>query len=186
MLCRIMAAAVSDPTPPNPQTIQLPFGPAAGEPVVNDPIDGVDLGTYAKIAAELAEAGAARAAILRACGLDELRWGVIERGFLVRIATAALRGDPSLALELDELYVRAQESLGPTDPTRSLDRYAWLVARLELGHDAAALFAADGLSLADWSRLHRAWTKRLVADPALAVTFREWVAQVKAQLNSGG
>jgi hypothetical protein len=159
--------------------IQLPSGPAPGEPIPTEPIAGIDLATYAKISAELAEKREPRAAVLRACGLTELVWLRVEQGWLVRIATAAMRGDPSLATELDRLYTAAQDSFGPTDPTRPLDHYATLVARMEAGEDPADTLAADGLSLADWGRLQRAWTRRLANDAALASTFRGWVERLK-------
>jgi hypothetical protein len=162
-----------------PDPIQFPGGPRPDEPVSREPISGVDLATYAKISAELAEGKVARKDVLRACGFDELRWAHVEQGWLVRIATAALRGDASLATDLDRLYLEAQDALGPTEPMRGLDRYAWLVARMERGEDPADVYASDGLSLPDAARLQRAWTKRLVSDEALMSTFRGWVERLK-------
>lgn len=162
--------------------VEFPGGPKAGEPVPRDPIDGIDLPTFAKISAELAEGDPPREAILRAVGFDELRWTFVEQGWMLRVATAALRGDPSLAHELNEQYVAAQDSLGPVEPTHALDRYAFLVAHAEKGVPLPPVLKAEGLGLAGFARLQRAWTKRLVADEALASTFRGWVEQVKKQL----
>lgn len=162
-----------------PRRIQFPGGPPPDAPVPNDPIEGVDLATYARIAADLAEGNTPRLAILRACGLDEAAWLRIEQGHLIRIATAALREDTSRVEELDRLYIAAQDALGPTDPSRPLDRYAWLVGRIERGEDPAVVARSEGLSLPDWARLQRAWTRRLADDPALATTFRQWVVESK-------
>lgn len=165
--------------PPNPNEIQLPAGPAPGEPIPDGPIDGIDFATYARISAILAEKRGPRANVLAANDLDEVRWAFVEQGFMIRIATAALRGDTSLAMELDRLYVEAQDQLGDTEPTRPLDRYAELVARMESGEDPSKVLASDGLSLADWARLQRAWTRRLAQDAEMTSTFRGWVEEKK-------
>lgn len=165
--------------PPDPSQVQLPGGPAPGEPIPDTPIDGVDFPTYVRISAILAENKAPRAGVLAANGLDEVRWAFVEQGFLLRVATAALRGDPSLASELDRLYVEAQDALGPTDPIRPLDRYAELVARMESGEPPPQVLASDGLSLADWARLQRAWTRRLAQDAEMTSKFRGWVERRK-------
>lgn len=170
---------VSDP--PDPKTIELPGGPRAGESIPDDPIDGVDFETFVKISAELAEGTPPRAAILRAVGLDDLRWAFIEQGFMMRVATAALRGETRLANELDRLFIEAQDSLGPTEPTHGLDRFAFLMAHVELGTPLAPILKSQGLTLAGFARLQRAWMRRLAADDALTRTFREWVLRAKSE-----
>jgi hypothetical protein len=165
--------------PPNPAEIQLPGGPAPGEPIPDTPIDGIDFAMYARISAILAEKRAPREKVLAANGLDEIRWAFVEQGFMVRMATAALRGDMSLLQEHDRLYAEAQDQLGPTEPTRPLEAYAGLVARMESGENPPDVLASDGLSLADWARLQRAWTQRLAQDADLASTFRGWVEEKK-------
>jgi hypothetical protein len=155
----------------------FPGGPDPAEPVPRAPVDGVDLDAYARIAATLAERAAPRASILAQHGLDELRWVDVEKTWLLRVAASALRGDVSLAEDLDRATLSAQAALGPTEPTRPLDEYAAICARVESGADVALVLADARLSLGDWARLQRAWTARLVLDPALAVTFRELVAR---------
>jgi hypothetical protein len=167
------------PNPPDPANVQLPGGPAPGEPIPVTPIDGIDFPTYVRISAILAEKKAPRANVLAANGLDEVRWAFVEQGFLLRVATAALRGDMAPMTELDRLYGDAQDALGPTDPIRPLDRYAELVARMESGEQASQVLASDGLSLADWARLQRAWTRRLAQDAEMTSTFRGWVEERK-------
>ena len=157
----------------------LPGGPKPGEPIPTDPIDGIDFATYARISAILAEKRGPRKNVLAANNLDEIRWAFVEQGFMIRIATAALRGDMSLVMELDRLYVEAQDQLGETEPTRPLDQYAGLVARMESGEGPPEVLASDKLSLADWARLQRAWTRRLAQDAELTSTFRGWVEEKK-------
>jgi hypothetical protein len=163
------------PNAPDPSRVQLPGGPAPDQPIPDTPIDGIDFPTYARVSAILAEKRAPRANVLAANGLDEVRWAFVEQGFMLRIATAAMRGDMGPMNELDRMYVEAQDALGDTDPTRPLDRYADLTARMESGEPAAQVLASDGLSLADWARLQRAWTRRLAQDAEMTSTFRGWV-----------
>ena len=155
---------------------QLPGGPDPAHPVPRAPVHGVDLQEYARIAATLAERPGARAAILGEHRLDELRWIDIEKTWLLRVATGALQQDLSLAADLDASYSAAQAAMGSAEPTRTLEEYAVLTARIERGADTATVLAAAGLSLADWARLCRAWATRLGRDPALSAAFRTMVA----------
>ena len=158
---------------------QFPGGPDPSQPVPRTPVDGVDLETYARIAATLAERPGARGATLAEHRLDESRWMEIEKTWLLRVATASLQKDLSLGEELDRAYTAAQASLGPTDPTRSLEEYAKLMARIEGGEDVASVARSAGMSLGDWARLSRAWTARLAQDPAIGEAFRGMVARAR-------
>ncbi len=164
--------------------VQLPGGPPADAPIPSDPVDGVDLQTYALISAHLAEGVDPRDRVLHMHRLDETRWLHIEQTHLLRIASATLRGDRSRAEEFDRLYLEAQDALGPVEPSRPLDRYAQLVARIERGDNPGLVAKQDGLSLADFGRLSRAWTRRLAQDAAMSRQFREWVQHEK--VSSGG
>ena len=117
--------------------------------------------------------------MLRRFQLDELRWVDIEKTWLLRVAVAGMQGDLALGQELDAAYTEAQAKLGPTEPTRSLAQYAALCARIEGGESAATVLAGDKLSLADWARLQRAWTKRVVDDPGLADPLRSLIEEAK-------
>jgi hypothetical protein len=164
----------------------FPGGPDPALPIPREPVHGVDLARYAQISATLAERREPRAEVLRAQQLDEMRWLEVEQTWLLRIASAAMRGDLSLGQELDRAYAEAQASLGTLEPTRPLDRYAALRARVEAGESPSAVAASDGLSLSDWMRLERAWTSRIVQDPALAAAFRERVAAELGSTAGGG
>jgi hypothetical protein len=145
-------------------------------------VEGYDLPRYVQLSAELAEGAKPREELLAAAGLSERAWAHIELTWMLRIATGLLQGDQSLALEYDALYVAAQDALGPADPTMPLEKYAGVVARLELGHDPIEVFDAHGLTLASAARLQRAWTKRLARDMDLTEAFRGMVKAAKAGL----
>jgi len=162
-------------TDAKPTLPTFPGGPDPNQPIPREAVEGYDLERYARLSARLAEGREPREGILATEKLTERGWANIELTWMLRIATALLAGDQSLALEFDRLYVEAQDSLGPTDPTLPLDKYAHLVAQLEGGRDPTEAFAEHGLSLADAARLQRAWTRRLAQDPAMTETFREMV-----------
>lgn len=113
----------------------------ADEPIATEPVEGIDLSTYAAISADLVEQPEARLLVLRACGLTERQWHRVEHTWLLRIAAAALRRDLSLSAVYDEAFTRAQAAFGPTEPTHSLSDYAGLVARLSSGQAASVVFA---------------------------------------------
>jgi hypothetical protein len=145
--------------------------------VPRTPVDGFDLNAYAAVAAHLAEGAVPRAAILAGRQLDEARWLQIEKTWLLRLATAALQGDLSLAEEHEAAYTAA---LGAADPPMPLDDYAAIVAGLELGLEPAKVLAGAKLTLAGFSRHQRAWTARFARDDELAASFRRKVEERRA------
>ena len=161
-------------TPPTAPAPGLPGFPS-DQPVSTDPVEGVSLERYAQISAELNERREPAEQVLERHGLDTARWLRVEQSWPLRLAALALRGDPALAQEYDRQYVAAQDALGPTEPTRPLDGYAGITARVIAGEDAAMVAASEGLSLADYARLVRAWTTRLAKDAELTKAFREMV-----------
>ncbi|MEJ7728281.1 MAG: hypothetical protein WKG00_03615 [Polyangiaceae bacterium] len=158
--------------PPLPH---FPGGPDPGQPVPRTAVHGLDVAAYARVAAALAERPTGRARVLAEHQLDEARWMQIEQTWLLRVATASLQHDLALGEELDRAYTAAQAALGESEPTRTLEQYAALTARIERGEATGMVISAAGLSLADWTRLARAWTTRLARDPALSATFRAMV-----------
>jgi hypothetical protein len=158
---------------------QFPGGPDPTQPVPRSPVDGIDLATYARIAATLIEQPDRRHAVLSELHIDELRWTEVERTWLLRVATAALQNDRSLGEELDRAYTQAQAELGPAGATRSLEEYAGYAARIESGDDVVAVLAEAKLSLGDWARLQRAWAIRLAQDPELTKIYRTLMIQIQ-------
>jgi hypothetical protein len=171
---------------PPKQLPAFPGGPDPTQPVPRESIEGYDLARYAQVSALLAEGIQPRESVFAANGLTERAWAHIELTWMLRIATALLQGDQSLALEFDRLYVQAQDALGPTDPTMSLEQYAEVVARIEGGQDPVEVFGAHGLTLASAARLQRAWTRRLAQDIEMTDAFRAMVKDAKARLGAGG
>jgi hypothetical protein len=159
----------SETPPPN-----LPGFPA-DQPVSTEPVEGLTLEQYATISAELNERREPPEAVLLRHGLDTSRWLRVEQTWPLRIAALALRGSPALAQDYDRYYVAAQDALGPTEPVRSLDEYARITGRIIAGEEAAQVSSSEGLSLADFARLSRAWNARLARDPEMTKTFRALV-----------
>ncbi len=145
------------------------------QPIPTDPVEGVDLLSYAAVSAELVEDPAARVHVLGLHGLTERQWLRVEQTWLLRVAAAALRRDLSLANAYDEAFTRTQATLGLTDPTHSLEQYAQLVARLGRGQTAGAVLADAQMTLPAWSRLHRVWSSRLAQDEQLHQNFQDMV-----------
>ena len=166
-----MADAAQGPPVPKPVP-RLPGGPDPAEPIPREPVRGIDLETYARIAAELAERREPRAAVLGRRALSESHWLEIEKSWLLRVATAALAGDAAFGQEVDRWFMAAQDASGSSaEPARSVEDYARLMVRIEAGDDLGVLLAAEKLSPADWARLQRAWTKRIAADPAARAAY---------------
>ena len=160
---------------------KIPGVPDPSKAVPRDPVSGYDLAAYVAVAARLAEHREPRPTVLAAYGLDDMRWLEIEKTWLLRLGISALKQDLSLIEEYDRLYVAAQDALGSTEPTRSLDEYAKILAELTIGRDPTEVFSAAKLSIADWSRLQRAWTRRMVNDLEISKAMR---AMLDAHVNA--
>lgn len=173
---------MATPRPPIPR---LPGGPDPEQPVPRDPVAGVDLAAFARIAAGLAEAPASRAAVLAGAGLDEARWLEVEKTWLLRLAVAGLQGDVALLQEHDAAVLAAQAEIAAGAPPLPLEEYARIVAALEGGRDPSAFLAEAKLSAARFAQSHRAWAARLAADPALAASFRALVQSARAARAGG-
>ncbi len=166
-----MSDQSKNPDPTSAPVARLPGGPDPEEPIPRTAVHGVDMESYAHIAAELAEQPRARAEVLARHGLSELKWLEVEKTWLLRIATAALAGDPTLGHEVDRAFIAAQDAAGGDEPACSVEVYARLIVRIEAGDELPAVLAAEGLSLADWARSCRAWAARIAADPAVADAY---------------
>ncbi|MEZ4301000.1 MAG: hypothetical protein R3B70_39055 [Polyangiaceae bacterium] len=131
-----MSEGVHKPLP------QFPGGPDPELPIPRDPVHGVDLGTCAAIAAQLSarrDPGAPSSARFQ---LDEARWTGIEQTWMLRIATAALKGDLSFSQEYDSAFSAARDALHGAEV--SLATYAAVTARIESGQPASEAMRAEG------------------------------------------
>ncbi|WP_437291006.1 hypothetical protein [Sorangium sp. So ce406] len=142
-----------------------------GRPVPREPVDGVDLAGYARIAAEIAGGARPRAEVLAAHGLDEARYLAIETTWLLRLAAAALRRDLDLLAVHERAQADAHAALAPASPERPLEDYAALCAQMEAGQDPREVLASAGLSLGAWGHLQRAWTARIASSADVAAAF---------------
>lgn len=159
---------------------RLPGGPDPTAPVPREPVLGKSLDDCAQIAALVAESPKDRRAVLARNGLDDARWTEIETTWMLRVATALLQGDTAPKEAYDAAFQATRDGLGGDGPSRPLADYARLQGQLEAGLDSSSVLTRAGLSLADWSRLVRAWSSRLAQDAALAETFRAMVSEAKA------
>lgn len=94
-----------------PVVPQLPGGPDPGQPVPRTPIDGFDLKAVATVTANLTAGREPRKAVLARLGLDEVRWLAVEKAWMLRVAAALLKQDPSLGQEYAEAFAVAQAEL---------------------------------------------------------------------------
>jgi hypothetical protein len=154
--------------PPIPQ---LPGGPDPAEPVPRTPVDGFDLVAFAAMGARLATATEPRATTLERAGLDEARWLAIEKTWMLRVATALMQQDPTLSQDYDSAFAAAQAELA-SEPERSIEEYAALVAAIEAGREPADVLAEAKLSTLAFGRLQRHWVPRLASDEELARRYR--------------
>lgn len=141
--------------------------------VATDPVEGIDLRSYATASARIAEGREQRSTVLSELGLDEMTWLDVEKTWLLRIGAAAMQGDLSLSQSFDAHYVAAQDSLGPTEPTHGLAELAAVLRALSAGEDPRDVFPRFRLTLPAFARLQRAWAKRMARDENLAMAYRD-------------
>lgn len=159
---------------------QFPGGPDPEQPVPRDPVHGVDLSTCAAIAAQLAARREQRRTILGRHRMDEARWGHVEQTWMLRVASAAMRGDLSLSEEYDAAFATAQDALGGADI--DLETMAAIVARIESGRPADIAMHEEGVDTTDFARAQRKFAPRLAASPELFAAFRAAVEERRRAL----
>jgi len=139
------------------------------------------VGDYARIAAELAEGKEPRGSTLDRHGLDEDGWALEERAWLDRMASAAMNGDASPTVEYGDRFVAEQDALArPEEAKTTLEDYAALRAAMEKTGDPPALLARRSLTLPEWMRLDRRWTRRAADDPEVAARLDRALAAARA------
>lgn len=132
------------------------------------PEPSIPIEQYAAISAELVERPDRRADMLKRYDFDENSWTVEERAWLERIAEMAERGDGSLAAEFGSLFLAAQDRLArPEEASVTIDEYVESLVAIETMGDAAKVLATRGLTLAQWMRVDRRWTREAAARPEI-------------------
>jgi hypothetical protein len=145
------------------------------------PEPSLSLERYAQISAELAEAREPRRDCLKRHELDEDAWGVEDRAWSSRIAEHVQRGDTSLAARQAELFIAAQDSLAdPSEAGVSIDDYAALKVALAAG-DPAKVLADRKMTLPQWMRIDRRWTRAALSDQKLKADLESRMLALRAR-----
>ena len=135
------------------------------------------LESYAAISAELAEQREPRGEVLARHGFDEHGWSLEERAWLERMGRAALDGDASVATTYAEHFVAAQDALGSSEEADAMiHEYVAVSVELERADDPMAVLGRWSLSLAQWMRLDRHWSRRAEADERLKAEIEHMLA----------
>jgi len=134
---------------------------------------------YAAVAAELAEAGAARSEVLGRHHFTEDSWFLEERGWMERITTAAEAGNAEPATDYGDRFRAAQERLAAPTPETTLEDYAAIVAAMEV-EDTGKVLPRHKLTVPAWTRLERRWSDAIDADPALAQRYEQALGAARA------
>lgn len=165
-----------EPTAEDTARLELERYALAAEPA--EPL--LSLEGYAKIAAELAEGRAPRAATLARSELDEIDWSIEERAWLTRIADAGLGGDPELAIAYGEHFTRAQDAAVPiVELDAAIHAYVAVLVRMAGATDPGRLLGEWSLTLTDWMRLERHWQRRMDADAQLRKEVERMIEDAK-------
>jgi hypothetical protein len=144
------------------------------------------LDAYATIAAEIAEQRAPLARVLERHGLDEAGWALEERAWLERMAQSLMEGDAELAASWGDRFVAAQDALGSREEQDAMiHEYAAVSAELERADDPMLVLRRWGLSLAEWMRLDRHWSRAAAADPRVRDELERMLAQERARHGEG-
>lgn len=135
-------------------------------------VGGVSLAAFAGARAGIAE-GFDLALVLAAERIDPAAWEAAEGAWDRRLAEDA-EGDGALGEAFDEHQADARERYGRRLPPIDEDLAAWLDfhRRFSAAPDPPALLAEVGVRPAEVARLHRTWSRRAAADPALAAETR--------------
>ena len=146
----------------------------------------ISLAMYATVAAALAEGTAPRGEVLSAHGFDEERFLLEERGWLLRMAESAQRGDTDLAARYGQLFVDAQDRLaGPGEGKESVSEYVVLKVDVEDAEEPQKVLADRKITLAAFMRMDRRWTRRAFEDDALAEEIERLTERCRAERAPG-
>jgi hypothetical protein len=147
------------------------------------PQPSLALEVYAAIAAEIAEQREPLGQVLERRGLDQHAWALEERAWLERMAQAAMEGDAALAAEWGDHFVAAQDALGKREEQDAMiHEYAAVTAELERADDPMVVLGRWGLSLAEWLRLDRHWSRCAASDARVREELERMLAVERARV----
>lgn len=147
----------------------------------------ISLEKYALISAALAEQRDPRKETLKAYGFDEDSFLMEERGWLTTMSEAAMKGDPEPATRYGELFVKAQDDLaGPNEGRETIEDYVALKVEMDDAPDPTKTLADRQMTLAQWLRMDRRWTRRALSDQGLEAEIDRRAAAYRASRGGGG
>lgn len=150
----------------------------------NEP--SISLETYALVSAELAESRAPRGETLERYGFDEGGFLLEERAWLTKMGEAAVNGDNQPATRYGELFVAAQDGLArPDEGKESIGEYVALKVDMEDAADPMKLLSDRKMTLADFLRMDRRWTRRALAERALELDIERRARAYRAGKEAG-
>jgi hypothetical protein len=139
----------------------------------------ISLERFAQIKVELREGTEARAAVLGRHGLDEIAWTVEERRRAEELSADARAGKQDRVLALHAALRAAGERMGVEAEEMPIEDYVALRAAIEGSEDPAAVLAESGWQAASFRRIHRAMTRRALADPGFERALREQLVDAR-------
>lgn len=147
-------------------------------------LNGISLSQYAAVQAGLAE-GIPLDAVLEIEGIVPSCWLDAEDAWSDHLL-ADLEQDGTLQETFDEYLAEAQDRHGRRVPPLDDDLASWLdfVRHWSADPEPLALLARLGLKPGDLIRLHRAWSRRIALDPALAQEAQELLQREIGELPS--
>jgi hypothetical protein len=149
-----------------------PAAMAAPTPAPRDATLPLSLERFAQIKVELREGTEARSTVLGRHGMDEIAWSVEERRRAEELEADARAGKQDRVLALHAALRAAGERAAGEAEALPLEDYVALRAALEESEDPAAILAERGIEAAAFRRLHRALTRRALADPTFERSLR--------------
>jgi hypothetical protein len=137
----------------------------------------INLDAYARLTVALARAGASRAAVLAAHGLDEARWEAIDDGWQARLSDAMEEGTDEVPVPpFLEQFSRAMDRARSDDSqVLTLERFAEATRVVRCGGEVARMLERIGVTPDDYLRANHYWMQRMAQDDELAETFRRAV-----------
>jgi hypothetical protein len=134
----------------------------------------INLDAYARLTVALARAGAKRAEVLAAHGLDEGRWAAIDGLWQARLSDAMEQGTDEVPIPpFLEQYSRAMDHAQRDDSqVISLERFVEATRAFRDGADVKAALERLGLTYDDYLRANHHWMQRMGEDEEIAEAFR--------------
>lgn len=140
---------------------------------------GMSLELYARIKVALWEGAAPRADVLAGFGLDEIGWALEERRRAEELAADARAGKQDRVLAFHAALKAAGEAQVGETMELPVDRYVALRVALEESAEPERELEAEAISAAAFRRIHRAMTRRSLADPSFDAALRRALVEAR-------